>query len=29
VYITDVRPKVKDFKSSGSGTTHMGPYGPW
>jgi Protein of unknown function (DUF2516) len=29
VYITDVRPKVKDFKSSGSSTTHMGPYGPW
>jgi hypothetical protein len=28
VYLTDVRPKVKDFKSSGNGT-HMGPYGPW
>jgi hypothetical protein len=30
VYITDVRPKVKDFKrGGGGGTTHMGPYGPW
>lgn len=29
VYITDVRPKVKQFKSGGGGTTHMGPYGPW
>jgi predicted histidine transporter YuiF (NhaC family) len=29
VYLTDVRPKVKDFKSGGGGTTHMGPYGPW
>jgi len=29
VYLTDVRPKVKDFKSNGGGGTHMGPYGPW
>jgi predicted membrane metal-binding protein len=29
VYLTDVRPKVKDFRSGGGGTTHMGPYGPW
>jgi hypothetical protein len=28
VYLTDVRPKVKDFKSNNSGS-HMGPYGPW
>ncbi|HTS95093.1 MAG TPA: DUF2516 family protein [Streptosporangiaceae bacterium] len=28
IYITDVRPKVKDFRSGGTGT-HMGPYGPW
>jgi predicted histidine transporter YuiF (NhaC family) len=29
VYITDVKPKVKDFKSHGGSNTHMGPYGPW
>jgi hypothetical protein len=29
VYITDVKPKVKDFKSGGGNNTHMGPYGPW
>ena len=28
IYLTDVRPKVKDFRGRGSGT-HMGPYGPW
>jgi hypothetical protein len=28
VYLTDVRPKVKEFRR-GSGTTRMGPYGPW
>jgi predicted cobalt transporter CbtA len=27
VYLTDVRPKVKDFRG-GSGS-RMGPYGPW
>ena len=26
VYLADVRPKVKDFRNSG---THSGPYGPW
>jgi Protein of unknown function (DUF2516) len=28
IYVTDVRPKVKDFRGGGTGT-HMGPYGPW
>ena len=28
IYLTDVRPKVKDFRG-GSGGTSMGPYGPW
>jgi EamA domain-containing membrane protein RarD len=28
IYLTDVRPKVKDFRSGGTGT-RMGPYGPW
>ena len=28
VYLADVRPKVKDFRSGGSGTSN-GPYGPW
>lgn len=28
VYLTDVRPKIKDFRA-GSGATRMGPYGPW
>lgn len=28
VYLTDVRPKVKDYRGK-SGTTRMGPYGPW
>ena len=26
VYLTDVRPKVKQFRRGG---THSGPYGPW
>jgi hypothetical protein len=26
IYLADVRPKVKDFRNSGSST---GPYGPW
>jgi Protein of unknown function (DUF2516) len=25
IYLTDVRPKVKDFR----GGSHQGPYGPW
>lgn len=28
IYLTDVRPKVKDFRKPRSGA-HMGPYGPW
>jgi Protein of unknown function (DUF2516) len=28
VYLSDVRPKVREFKNSRSGT-HQGPYGPW
>ena len=26
IYLADVRPKVKDFKT---GSSHKGPYGPW
>ena len=26
IYLADVRPKVKDFRNSG---TSSGPYGPW
>jgi len=29
IYLTDVKPKIKEYRSSGSGTTRMGPYGPW
>jgi Protein of unknown function (DUF2516) len=30
IYLTDVKPKVKDFRGGGTGSgTHMGPYGPW
>ena len=28
IYLTDVRPKVREFRG-GSGGTRMGPYGPW
>ena len=28
IYLTDVRPKVKDFRGGG-GNTSYGPYGPW
>lgn len=28
VYLSDVRPRVKEFKAGGS-RTHPGPYGPW
>jgi len=28
IYLTDVRPKVKEIGGRG-GTTHQGPYGPW
>jgi Protein of unknown function (DUF2516) len=27
IYLTDVRPKVKDFRNGGG--TSSGPYGPW
>jgi len=26
IYLTDVRPKVREFKG---GSAHQGPYGPW
>lgn len=26
IYLSDVRPRVREFKSGG---THSGPYGPW
>ena len=29
IYVTDVRPKVRDYRRSGGTGTHMGPYGPW
>ncbi len=30
VYLTDVRPKVREIGGrGGSGSTHQGPYGPW
>jgi hypothetical protein len=28
VYLSDVRPRVREFKSGGT-HTHSGPYGPW
>jgi Protein of unknown function (DUF2516) len=28
IYLVDVRPKVKEFRS-GRSTSHQGPYGPW
>jgi len=28
IYLTDVRPKVREFRGGG-GSTRMGPYGPW
>jgi hypothetical protein len=28
VYLTDVRPKIKEFRQGGGGTGY-GPYGPW
>jgi hypothetical protein len=28
IYLTDVRPKIKDFRDRGTGS-RMGPYGPW
>jgi predicted cobalt transporter CbtA len=30
IYLTDVRPKVREMGGGrGGGTTHQGPYGPW
>jgi hypothetical protein len=29
VYLSDVRPRVKEFKGRGGNSSHMGPYGPW
>jgi Protein of unknown function (DUF2516) len=29
VYLSDVRPRVKEFKGGRGGGSHMGPYGPW
>jgi hypothetical protein len=32
IYLSDVRPKVREFKSGRNRSgdhTHMGPYGPW
>jgi hypothetical protein len=31
VYLTDVRPKVKEYRGGrgSKSNTHMGPYGPW
>lgn len=30
VYLTDVRPRVREFSGNRNGTrSHMGPYGPW
>jgi Protein of unknown function (DUF2516) len=28
IYLADVRPKVKEFRNNGAGTS-SGPYGPW
>jgi predicted membrane metal-binding protein len=29
IYLTDVRPKVRDMGRGSGGSSHMGPYGPW
>jgi hypothetical protein len=29
IYLADVRPKVKEFTRGRSGSSSMGPYGPW
>ena len=29
VYLTDVRPRVREFRGGGSGSSRQGPYGPW
>jgi hypothetical protein len=29
IYLTDVKPKVKEFRGGAGPGTRMGPYGPW
>ncbi|HET9898492.1 MAG TPA: DUF2516 family protein [Streptosporangiaceae bacterium] len=29
IYLTDVRPRVREIGRGGGGSTHHGPYGPW
>jgi hypothetical protein len=29
IYLTDVKPKIKDYRPGTGPGTHMGPYGPW
>lgn len=29
IYLTDVRPKVRQIGGGGGGSSHQGPYGPW
>ena len=29
VYLTDGRPRVREFRGGGSGSSRQGPYGPW
>ena len=29
IYLTDVRPKVREIGRGPGGSSHMGPYGPW
>ncbi len=29
IYLTDVKPKIKDYRTTGSSGSRMGPYGPW
>lgn len=29
IYLADVRPKVREFRSNNNSGSRMGPYGPW
>jgi hypothetical protein len=29
IYLTDVKPKIKDYRTTGGSGSRMGPYGPW
>ena len=29
VYLTDVKPRVREYRGGGNTGTRMGPYGPW